>query len=396
MKPVLSLTPQPARRTEETLIRSCQATVQNLDDLVLAKELWFEFPQGVPMPQEKDSDAYLLASLLPAMSFGADIHVHGSVSRRLLANIEELQHVWAKWCPNLYRRVSIQVDAIRDEERCVHGAVCAFSGGADAQFTAYRHAKDLAGYAGQSLRAGVFVHGFDIPLADKNGFADASSKADEILGDLGLDLISVRTNLRECWDINWAHYSGTALAATLNNLKHVAGVGLVGSGESYDALVVPWGSHPIPDRLSGSGDFRIVHDGAGYNRSEKIKLLSTWPTGVRLLRVCWIGVDHGRNCGKCEKCMRTRLNFMLAGIAEPECFDTPLDRKDLASVALSSEPARAEWRLIREEMARSGLGAEFLPDVDRVLRRPASRWTRLFPLGSRRRALMKKMLGRAE
>jgi hypothetical protein len=30
----------------------------------------------------------------------------------------------------------------------------------------------------------------------------------------------------------------------------------------------------------------------------------------------------GRNCGRCEKCIRTKLNFMAAGKA-PVCFDRP-------------------------------------------------------------------------
>lgn len=390
----IDLTPLPLACLPDGWRRACRV-VLNDREAESPSDLWWEYATKAPPPSPDDCDSYVLATLLPAMKRGANIRVHGSVSRGLLANLEELQHVWARWCPDLYSRISIEVETVREHERAVEGAVAAFSGGVDAQFTAYRHAKGLAGYAGQSLRAGVFVHGFDIPLDDQDGFSRAAAKAKVVLADIGLDLTLVRTNIREFWGDNWAHYSGTALASVLNGLKVLAGVGLVGSGEPYDALVVPWGSHPIPDALSGSGDFKIIHDGAGFNRSEKFKVLSSWAMGVRHLRVCWVGDDHGRNCGKCEKCMRTRLNLLLAGFAQSDCFDTPLDRQDLASVALSSEPARAEWKLIRDEMARTGLGAELLPDVEKVLKRPATRWTRLLPVGSCRRALVKRMLGKS-
>lgn len=393
--PRMTLSPQPIRTDEGSVIRSCLVTGRGDDGREFDHELWFEFPHGMSLPDPTDSDAYLLACLLPAMKCGANIHVRGSVSRALLANLVDLQDVWAKWCPDLYSRVSVEADAVRQNEHLAEGAVAAFSGGADAQFTAYRHAKGLAGHANQSLRAGVFIHGFDIPLTDVDGFSRAAENARRALDDIGLNLNIVRTNVREVSGVNWEHYAGTGLAATLNNFKIVAGAGLIASGEPYDALVEPWASHPMTDPLLSSGDFRIIHDGAGYSRSEKIKILAPWMEGVRQLRVCWVGEDVGRNCGKCEKCVRTRLNFLLAGVANPECFDTPLTKSMLGSVALSSEPARAEWRLIRDEMSRTGRGVELIREVDKVIKRPANRWTRLLPVGSRRRSLVKRFVSPA-
>ena len=49
---------------------------------------------------------------------------------------------------------------------------------------------------------------------------------------------------------------------------------LVGSSEPYDALVLPWGSNPVTDRLLSGGRLAIVHDGAGFSRTDKISFLS--------------------------------------------------------------------------------------------------------------------------
>lgn len=386
------LIPQPIRRSSAEQIRSCRVQITGGHRDSTDRELWFSYPPDVAMPDDADADAYLLASLLPAMKEGADIRVAGSVSRELLANLTELILVWAKWCPSIYSRVNISVDCVRDHDARLTGAIAAFSGGADAQFTAYRHSNGTAGHATQDLKAGVFVHGFDIPLSDEDGFRRAALDAELVLGDIGLDMHIVRTNLQHLSDVNWEHYCGTAIASVLVGLKGVAGVGLIGSGEPYDALVVPWGSSPICDPLCSTGGMQIRHDGAGFNRSEKIRVLAGWETGVKHLRVCWAGDDHSRNCGRCEKCVRTQLNFMLAGLSRPACFPSPLAAGHLSRITLTSEAQAEEWSLIQSEIVATGTGREWLPHIDNVLRRKAGpRLARLLPVGSRRRAWVKQL-----
>ena len=46
--------------------------------------------------------------------------------------------------------------------------------------------------------------------------------------------------------------------------------GLIGSSEPYDALVIPWGSSPITDYLLSGDRLSIVHDGAGFSRTDKV------------------------------------------------------------------------------------------------------------------------------
>lgn len=357
-------------------------------------EYWWEYPDEIPRPDDSDCDSYLLALLLPAMKRNVSIRICGSVSRELLANLVEFQKFWVSWRPELYREIPIEVETIRVDPGPIQKAVVAFSGGVDAQFTAYRHAKGLAGHARRAVAAGVFVHGFDIPLAHADAFVGAARSAREVLMDIGLDLIEVKTNIREISDVNWEHFCGAALGATFAGMKRYAGMALIGSGDSYSSLITPWGSHPISDPLMSSGSVRVLHDGAGFDRSEKIRQISTWTKGVEHLRVCWAGGLHDRNCGKCEKCVRTRLNFLLAGIAEPPCFDGPLRPGDFDFSLPPYEVARAEWRAFRDEMVRTGVGRDLVPAVERVLRRPAVRWERLLPVGSRRRAVMRRMMGK--
>ncbi|WP_169393139.1 MULTISPECIES: hypothetical protein [Psychrobacter] len=374
--------------------RSCLIKETAINAEIKEKKLWFIYPTNLPMPEDNDCDSYLLAALLPAMKMKADIIVYGSVSKELLSNLTELQYVWHKWLPEEFFLIDIKVDSIRDNETRAEGAVAAFSGGADAQFTAYRHATGKAGYGNQLLLAGVLVHGFDIPLADTKGFLGATKMASEVLENLNINLLTVSTNIRELWEINWEYYFAAGVASVLSGFKKYAGIGLVGSSEPYDALLTPWGSHPITDPLLSTGSFMIIHDGAGFSRSEKIEILSDWDLGVKKLRVCWAGGNHDSNCGKCEKCVRTRLNFLLADVVNPACFNDSLKASNFKSIILNSEGAYAEWGQIRDDIKRTGKGSKWLPHVNKVLKRKPSKFQRLLPVGSKRRTLVKKILAK--
>lgn len=392
MKDLIELFPQPLEVNKEGQRRTCLIKIST-DGEVTETDLWFIYPANLPMLEDDNCDSYLLATLQLGMKLDANIVVHGSISKELLSNLTELQLIWNKWCPETYLLVEVTVDSIREHDVKVDGAIAAFSGGTDAQFTVYRHAIGKAGYCTQKLRAGILVHGFDIPIEDTVGFAGAAEKASDTLSSIDLNLLTVKTNIR-ILNLNWEHQCGLAVAAVLNGLSKYAGTGLIGSGEPYDALATPWGSHPMTDPLFSSDGFRMIHDGAGFNRSEKIKVLTGWAAGMKNLRVCWEGTLRDSNCGVCEKCIRTRLNFLLADISDPECFNTILKKENFRPIVLHSEFARTEWLLIRDEVKSTGKGSEWLPQIEAVLKRkPRIKLSLLLlPPMSQRREFVKKLL----
>lgn len=206
-------------------------------------------------------------------------------------------------------------------------SVIAFSGGVDATFTLLRHTKNLAGFRTTKPAAGILIHGFDIPLQSEAAFAMAQSNAKSVLDTLSLPLITVRTNWREiCSDWETQYVSG--LAACLNLFSGIARFGLFGSDEDYANFVLPWASNPVTNHLLSSDTFKIVTDGAGYTRTEKVELIASFPEVSKKLRVCWEG-KNGDNCGRCEKCVRTALNFMATGVLPPPSL---IQRLDLSTI----------------------------------------------------------------
>jgi len=104
-------------------------------------------------------------------------------------------------------------------------------------------------------------------------------------------------------------------------------------GTYHVATPVPVGSHPAVDGLFSSQRLTVIHDGSRFSRLEKVRDLATWPTALAALRVCPGGEEDRLNCGRCEKCLRTRLELLAVGIEETAAFGpslTPIELWDEA------------------------------------------------------------------
>lgn len=337
--------------------------------------LYFDLSSTIPLPEDDDCDSYLLAALMDAMGEGRNIEVYGSVSRSLLGNLVEFQAAWHKWLPDMYQLVGMEATRLRSSQKTNNNYIGAFSGGVDATFTVYRHAKNLCSYRTKEISRCVQVHGFDIPLAKPKAFQQSRTQAEKSLRDLNLDLDIIRTNYRLISKVGWWHSAIIALVAALNHYKLVAGGCLVGSSESYDSIILPWCSNPITDPLLGCDEFAIIHDGASHSRTEKIEIISEWQQGISGLRVCWqAGAATGTNCGQCEKCVRTKLNFLAAGLHLPDCIPPAkapaVDITDqIRGLKIRNRFSRKELSSIHAHATRKGLNGPWLEALQQLLAR---------------------------
>ena len=392
------LEPQKDEQKDNYSIRSCKIKRLNDNGASTETKIWFQLDKSIPLPQQDDCDAYLLTMVMEAMKENRTIEVKGSVSKQLLGNLVELQAAWKKWKPNIYSCIDIIVDKVNHSTEKVPGAICAFSGGVDATFSVWRHYQSKNSHRTQAINFCSIVHGFDIPLSDADEFENAKNRAQATLDDISINLIPIKTNYRRIAKANWEDAFSTALVAALSNFKTVAGTCIVGSSEPYDSLVIPWGSSPITDHLLSSGEFFVMHDGASHSRTEKVKELSDWKVGVENLRVCWQGDLKDRNCGVCEKCVRTKLNFLAVERQIPSCFPPTDILDDLDRVKLSNDAIRAEWQQLYEYAERKKLKGSWLKKVKKKIDKGAYSVSDIvIPKGSSRREMAKylaKKLGR--
>ncbi|MEI2745734.1 MAG: hypothetical protein V9G22_09965 [Ottowia sp.] len=104
-------------------------------------------------------------------------------------------------------------------------------------------------------------------------------------------------------------------------------------------------------------------------RSTKLERVAAWPEGLAALQVCFThdplppGVA---NCGRCEKCLRTRLNLLVAGALD-RATTFPrrgLEPEELAGYSPTSDPLGHFTAPLVEGLLRIGR-----PDLAAVLRR---------------------------
>ncbi|HEY7896978.1 MAG TPA: hypothetical protein VIC03_01055 [Gemmatimonadaceae bacterium] len=285
-------------------------------------------------------DGFMFGIIMYAMRLGQNIRVHGTLSRQAIRNCYELQDAWALWNPGMYHKIHIEPDAsvsvaqTSGEEE----AIAAYSGGVDSTFTLLRHAAGRLGLASYPLKRTVLlVHGFDVPLAKPEDLEALRQRFAPLLDELGLEARILRTNLKELDLQRWQDSFMTQLACCLHNYSHEFGYGLVASSKAYDSLLLPVGSSPATDHLLSGATLSIVHDGAGYSRTEKVEEIARNATATRVTKVCWEGSETYRNCGVCDKCVRTLLNFRAVGVSNPACFEGQRDLQQLiANVGMTS------------------------------------------------------------
>lgn len=358
----------PEETIEENDSTTVSITIENHDRS--RTRLWYRVPSQYTSLLSSSCDPFVVATLMLAMSQSADVIVHGEASPSLLQNLEEFQAAWVCWCPQKYRKIEITAEVEREQLITVpeEKAIAAFSGGVDSCFTVFRHKTGRAGRLSRNLQAGLMVHGFDIPLAQEQMFERAAEKSKAMLASLGIELIPMTTNFRELGQ-DWEDVFGAAVASTLMLLRGGYTVGLLPSSYTYQSLFLPWGSNPLTDPLLSSSVFQIIHDGIAFKRIEKIRELTHFPAALQELRVCWEGEQLDRNCGRCEKCIRTILGFRVMGIGLPSCFEQDVTERQILDIHTSKKSQLTYFEEILEVAKANGISDSWVSTLEECIQR---------------------------
>lgn len=300
-----------------------------------SREIYYEVPKSFAAMLFDGADAFAPALLVPAMAAGVDLHLEPPLSARMLGQIETILDVLVRF--HGFRRARVTARPRSGGEPGPDTAA-AFSGGVDSTYTLMRAMRgSIAGV--QAPRYLLFFKGLEQPLGRLSGVEASIAAVASVARRTGATLVVVETNLRELFDPNYElYYCGSALASASLAISCGPGTVLLPSGRDYGRLD-PTGSHPLLDPLWSTERQRIVYEGAGARRVDKIEaLVREWPESLEWLRVCLENGGGGANCGRCRKCARTMVVLELLGaLPRAKLFPSTLPAGTFESLALDRE-----------------------------------------------------------
>ena len=251
-------------------------------------------------------DGFFCAVLPAAMKAGAPLVVEAPVSPQLLGSVPTIQKIFRR---SSRRFVEIDVRAEprdpTEKDRIPREGIF-FSLGIDSFHTLYSKRDEIS-----SL---ILVEGMDNqrlePAMWKEMFVDAETVAEH----LDKELIRVESNLR---DLSfryggWRMLYGGALVCVGHQLSHKLGRVHFSAASTFPRLM-PHGSQPLLDPLWNTERLDTQNFGWLEPRTSKVRSIAHQPDVMKTLRVCVFATEGLRNCGRCEKCLRTMIALDAVG-----------------------------------------------------------------------------------
>lgn len=195
------------------------------------------------------------------------------------------------------------------------GLIC-LSGGVDSTWAALEKADQGL------ISHGVLIAGADYPSRNHTGFVDLENRVQKIAEHIGIRPIIAETTIRN-FKLYWPISHVFVLAMVLSFHSSFFGRGYIAADFTLaqEFGYHPWGNcRPLVDAL-GQTDFTIEQAGQLIGRTEKLaSILQAKPELTQHVSVCYSHKDSGENCGVCEKCIRTKLNFAASNLPYTQYF----------------------------------------------------------------------------
>jgi len=300
---------------------------------VAGERVFWECPTA--MAAEPRGEPFVAALLPAAMRRGEAIVIPSEfpVDPTFLANVEQMQAIFARWFPGLHP-VAIRA-TVAPHRAAGRLRATGYSGGLDSSYT--------VDVLGPHLDAVVLIDGIEYREERSDLSASVARRLHGAMLRRNLDLLVVRTNVKafgRALGARWSVALGGALASAVHTLRlaeyHVA------ASNSWENLR-PYGSHPVTDPLWSSAATTFRHHGADLRRIDKARHLSAVPDLLDELRVCFQGTDY--NCGRCQKCLMTSAALRALGLTSP-ALPRLEDAELLRSIYVEHDGDLVDWEEI--------------------------------------------------
>ena len=296
------------------------------------------------------SNCFLVGMLYPAMRYGEDIEVEGTVSAKLLYNLNEYLIPLMAMCDSRLKRIKVSAASVDDAPCAGAKAVgTGFSGGIDSFATIYEHLERPAPEGFKITHLFFFnvgAHGIPKKPGDMEAierqFHARYEKLRPFPEEVHLPFVQVDSNIHKFHP--WGHLE-TATFATVSAVmflqRGIRRYYLASSGHTYRQLWKFLGDGGRPDAIErinmmllpwlSTEGLDVIDDGNLYDRSAKTALVAEYAPAAKYLNVCYGHDTLDTNCSVCPKCARTLLTLEILGKLDAfsSVFDIPKYRREV-------------------------------------------------------------------
>ncbi len=310
------------------------------------KEIFFQTIRGEQAVSPHD-DFAVWALLSLAMHSGSNLHVEGSVHRNTLANAARYAYIWSTWLPDKIHPVSVSASQIREGEDEIrpaadHGAILTLSGGIDSVYALLSHRDE------HRITHTLTVQGFDYPLNRPAALEGLAERTEAISRLAGVKNVVVKTNVRD-YVGKWGQFFSLALAAVLYT-KYGLFEKLLNARDYpcyYIKFVHPWGINFCSEYLFSISPGMMEFLDWDVERPRKIARVVRAKEIAKHVTVCWKDTSRAGNCGKCHKCLHTKIMARaMTGTARPIFEDDSISPEQvkqlIQDIRLGSPTIKAE------------------------------------------------------
>jgi len=290
-------------------------------------------------------DFALFGAMALGISQNIDIETDLRISSQTLAAVRAFNDMMVIWNPRKIYPISISANNVYDapEQSADKPSLFCLSGGVDSTYTAITTPAEL------NLTHGMLIAGADYPAdAEDAGFKELSTNLQKFVNKTGHQFFSTETNLRDM-GLNWELMHIPLLMTCLSFHASVFGKGVISADMTpgQEMAYHPWSNVGAVVGAMSTPAFPILHWGRDINRTEKVLHIANDPRNLLdTLSVCNLGDEGKKNCGTCEKCVRTKLNLLSGGLEMPDLFVQNSDLAELVDDLVHPKSMFARRRLI--------------------------------------------------
>ena len=305
--------------------------------------------------QPRNADFAVFALCALSMSKNWEISVDFPVTESAVSQCRKIANAYRLWSIDVLAPLRLNFEKIVPSEPPTHkpGIICV-SGGLDSMSAAIE-----AVQAGDTTGA-LLVAGADYASASNSGFVELRDRVQRISDILSLDLHIMETNLRKV-GFHWNMMHSFNLAFCLHHHAAQYGFGTFAQDNNalQDLFRMPWGNLNVLPELFTTTTFKITTSGKDKDRVGKLRTVLEYDDKLlEHLSVCYTNKSIGGNCGRCPKCIQTRIALEAVGMNGRGLFEA---EPDLVKAVKKFETPK-KLSVVRGRMARTTELVDALPD----------------------------------